>query len=123
MPGIDIEHMLLVRQQVANNVMCSLSLVAVAAEVQLADKEVAYGPDPFGALVIVMATTLIIVIVVSLVLPVSGVQGLDTHRTLHHKSILDNRKATSSLLWIKKFGSYSHSNAKIWPELIVRESL
>ena len=60
--------MLLVGQQVAHDVMSSLSLATIFAEVKLADEEVTYGPDPLRTLMVVMTSCLIVVVVVTLVL-------------------------------------------------------
>ena len=101
------------------DVLGCFSLIGILTEVELADEEVADGPDPLRALVIVMTSCLVVVIVVSLILHVTGVQRLDAHSSITHKDILDDSKAPSSLIPLEKFRSYSHRNTKIRSQLIV----
>jgi len=118
-PRVILKHVLLVRQQVLHDVLRSLTLAAVVAEVQFADQEEAYWPDPLRPLVVVVTARLIIVVVVALILAIRGVQSFDTHRTLSHKHIFDDGEAFLSLHSIEEFGGDSHRDAEIGPQLVV----
>ena len=108
MPDVFLKHVLLVRQQMAKDVLCRFSLVGILTEVQFADEEVADGPDPLRTLVIVLTSCLVVVVVVTLILHVAGIESLDTHSSFSHQDILDDSKAPSSLIPLEKLWSYSH---------------
>ena len=101
------------------DVLGCFSLIGILTEVELADEEVADGPDPLRSLMIVMTARLIVVVVVALVLGILGIQCLDAHRTFRHEDFFNYLETSLSLRSDEELWGDGHGNAEIWSKLVI----
>lgn len=80
---------MLVRQQPLHSQVSGVLFIVELLELQLSLEEEANGPEPLRTLMVVEAMRIICIDVVTSVVVVSWVKGLDTHATLLHQNILN----------------------------------
>lgn len=84
----------LMRSEMLHYVLHEISLERVSVEEHLRFKQVPHGPKPLWTLMVVPPLALIRVHVISPVIAVLGIQGLNTHATFLHKDGFNQQKTS-----------------------------
>ena len=114
-----LDDVLLVGEQPLHGLMHGLVLGFVVHEDELGLQEEAYGPDPLRTLMVVEAMRVVRVDIITVVLSIFWIEGLDTHTALLHQDIGDIDQACLSIGTIEELWGIAHGDADVWPQLVV----
>jgi hypothetical protein len=118
LPDISLD-MLFVGDEPPHRLVSRLLLASIVHEVELSLQEEAHRPDPLRSLMVIPAMRGIGVYIISIILSIFRIEGLDTHAAPLHEDISYVAQANLCVSSIKELWSVTHGDADIASKLVI----